>query len=90
MARPRKDPNVKAEYHTKAKAWLVCSACDLSIPYTGKPDPTEGDGWPLHRCSKVNGKPVTFSYYTTDNPNPVIVRDWDSFDQPEPPIVMIG
>lgn len=91
MARPRKDEPGKAPYHTKAKAWLVCSACDVFIPYAGNSDPSKGDGWPLHRCASNHGKPTAFTRYTNENPAPPIVRDWDSFDIPPPkPEVIIG
>lgn len=91
MGRPRMNPGEKAEYHTKAKAWLCCDTCDWSIPYVGKPDPTEGDGWPLHRCSKAGFKATPFTRYTTENPTPPIdlTHLWDDKDT-EPPAVMIG
>ena len=94
MARPRKEPGTKADYHTsaKSKAWLVCACCDRSIPYAGNSDPEHGDGWPLHRCPAQRNRAMPFTRYTTTDPNPPLPPlVWDDDDQPTTkPELIIG
>jgi hypothetical protein len=54
----------------KARGWLVCDTCAVTVEYHSLGEgPTADGGWPLHRCG-YDVRP--FTTWTADDPKPPI------------------